>query len=82
MSDLTPSPAELLAKRLADIELSRSRVTAAQIDAALTKQRAFNRAGLLAIRVVKSAAAAGNVQCKKAEVEIDAFLQILNPKPE
>lgn len=80
-----PSPTELLAERISDIETSRAQASEerdARWEDVLRKQRAFNCAGLIAIRVVKSAAAAGNVQCKHAEKQIEAFLSTMQPKPE
>lgn len=76
----TPSPSEILAERISDVELSRSKSAVAhekRWEKITRQQRAFNRAGLIAIHAVKSAAAAGNVQCHKAEMEIDAFLEII-----
>ena len=83
MPDLIPSPSEILAARISDIETSRAKHANAENAkwAKLTaEQMAFNRAGLIAIKCVLSSAACGNVQCKQAEREIAAFLQIIfNP---
>lgn len=85
MPDLMQSPSEILAERVSDADLSAKKQaaqTAASWDFVQANQRAFNRAGIIAIRAVKSAAAAGNVQCKRAEKQIDAFLSTMQPKPE
>jgi len=85
MPDLMPIPSEILNSRVSDATLSaqkRAAEKAASWNFVQKNQRAFNRAGIIAIRAVKSAAAAGNVQCKHAETQIDAFLSTMQPKPE
>lgn len=77
------SPSDMLAERISDLECSRAKLNAddaARWDKMKREMHAFNCAGLRAIAAVKSAAQAGNVQCRHAEMEIDAFLSIVFQK--
>lgn len=72
MPDLMPSPSELLAERISDIETSRHHNP--------EKMLAFFFAASKALPTILRAAEAGNVQCQECEREIEPYLKVILKK--